>query len=208
MSYATSALTDLLDAFAANDPAPGGGSASALAGALGVSLLIMVAGVPRTRTGAPEEAADLAEASARLRPIREQLTELIDRDSDAYRAVIAAYRLPNKSESERSARREAIRAAMRAATNTPLETLRLCQQALEGARVVAQNGAVSASSDARVALELLVAATRGAAINIDTNLPLVKDDEFVGRVRPERQALEADAIAAVERARAALPELP
>jgi len=63
------ALIDLLDAFASNTPVPGGGSAAALAGALGVSLLIMAAGLPKSRTGAPEEAADLAEAAARLRPL-------------------------------------------------------------------------------------------------------------------------------------------
>ena len=205
MHYSTYALSDLLDAFSSNDPAPGGGAASALAGAVGVSLLMMVAGVPRTRTGVAEEAADLAEASARLRPIRDQLTSLIDRDSDAYRAVIAAYRMPNGSDTDRTVRREAIRDAMRGATDTPIETLRLCQQALEGAGVVARNGATSAASDVRVAVELLVAAARGAALNVDTNLPLVKDEAFAAGVRPEREALEADVMAAAERARAALP---
>ena len=56
-SYSTMALPDLLDAFASNEPVPGGGSAAALAGAVGVSLLVMGAGLPKTRTGAPEEAA-------------------------------------------------------------------------------------------------------------------------------------------------------
>src|SRR5690554_1138720 len=81
ISYADYALIDLLDAFASNEPLPGGGSASALAGALGVSLLLMVCGLPKTRSGAnaPEEAADLAQASARLRPLRDRLVELIDR---------------------------------------------------------------------------------------------------------------------------------
>ncbi len=82
MPYSEMALPDLLDAFASNEPVPGGGSAAALAGALGVSLLIKVAGLPRTRTGSPEEAADLSEASARLRPMREALTGLIDDNSN------------------------------------------------------------------------------------------------------------------------------
>jgi formiminotetrahydrofolate cyclodeaminase len=58
--YSEFALIDLLDAFASNAPVPGGGSAAALAGALGVSLLIMAASLPKSRTGAPEDAADLA----------------------------------------------------------------------------------------------------------------------------------------------------
>src|SRR6185436_15770884 len=107
-SYSTMAVEDLLDAFASSEPVPGGGSASALAGALGVSLLMMVAGLPKTRTGAPEEAADLSEASSRLRPLREALTALIDRDSEAYEAVVAAYRLPKSTGAEHAARRAAI----------------------------------------------------------------------------------------------------
>ena len=74
--YSEFALIDLLDAFASNTPVPGGGSAAALAGALGVSLLVMAASLPKSRTGAPEEAADLAEAAARLRPLRDTLVQL------------------------------------------------------------------------------------------------------------------------------------
>ena len=93
------ALTDLLDLFASNDPVPGGGSASALAGALGSSLLLMVAGMPKTRTGTPEETADLAAAAARLRPLRDRLLTLIDSDSDAYAAVSSAFKLPKETDS-------------------------------------------------------------------------------------------------------------
>src|SRR5918995_906731 len=110
-TYSTYALADLLDAFASNEPVPGGGSAAALAGALGVSLLIMVTGLPKTRTGAPEEAADLAEAAARLRPLRDTLAALIDRDSEAYTAVIEAMRLPKDTDANKQHRRAAIEAA-------------------------------------------------------------------------------------------------
>src|SRR5918993_584777 len=88
--YAEFALVDLLDAFASNTPVPGGGSAAALSAALGVSLVIMAASLPKSRTGAPEEAADLAEAAARLRPLRDTLVQLIDADSSAYRSVMTA----------------------------------------------------------------------------------------------------------------------
>ena len=101
MSYSDLVLTDLLDAFSSSDPYPGGGSAAALAGALGVSLLLMAAGVTRTRTGTPEEAADLAEASSRLRPLRDTLTSLVDADSAAYQAVVKAMRRPKGTDGER-----------------------------------------------------------------------------------------------------------
>ena len=201
-SYSTYALADLLDAFASNDPVPGGGSAAALTGALGVSLLIMVAGLPKTRTGAPEEAADLSRASARLRPLRESLQELIDRDAAAYQGVVAAYRLPKSSNEEQAHRAQTIADAMRAATETPLDTMRLCQQALEGAAIVAVNGLGSASSDVAVAIELLLTAAKGAAMNVDANLAALKDRGE--QMRLERKELEAESSAAAQRARKSL----
>lgn len=197
-------VVDLLDAFASNDPVPGGGSASALAGALGVSLLIMVAGLPKTKTGSNEEAADLAEAAARLRPLRDELMALVDEDSAAYTAVVAAMRLTKSTDPERQARRAAIDAAMRAATETPLATMRACQQALRGAVIVAAGGNPNAASDAAVAVELLTAALRGAAMNSEVNLKGMRDAAFAARVSEERQQLETDASADASRARALL----
>jgi formiminotetrahydrofolate cyclodeaminase len=198
------ALVDLLDAFASNDPVPGGGSASALAGAIGVSLLIMVADMSKTRTGAPEETADLADAASRLRPRREELEDLIDRDSEAYSAVVAAYKLPKTSEAEKQARREAIQAAMTEATEVPLETMRVCQQALSGAVVVAGAGNPNAKSDVGVGIELLLTGLRGGRMNVDINLAALSDAAYVKRVATERDALVADGEADADRARTAL----
>lgn len=203
-AYSTLALADLLDAFASNDPVPGGGSAAALAGAVGTSLLLMVAGLPRTRSGEPEEAADLAEASARLRPLRNMLMELIDRDSEAYAAVVDAYRLPKSTESQRAARTDAITAALRQATEIPLDTMRACQQALRGAGIVARCGNRSARSDVGVAIELLNTGLSGAAMNVDVNLSALDDAAYVERVNRERQELQRDASADAAEARKAL----
>ena len=204
VSYATMAVEDLLDAFASNEPVPGGGSASALAGSVGVSLLLMVAGMPRTRTGAPEEVADLSDVSSRLRPLRDTLASLIDEDSRAYRAVVAAYRLPKGTDAEKAARRGAVEQAMREATDIPLQTMRACRQALRGAIAVAQAGNKNALSDVGVGVELLLAGLRGAAMNVDVNLASLTDATYVARVKTGRDELERDAMADAERARAAL----
>jgi formiminotetrahydrofolate cyclodeaminase len=204
MSYRGMALADLLDAFASTDAVPGGGSAAALAGALGASLLLMVAGMTKTKSGAPEETADLADAAVRLRPLRDTLIGLVDRDSDSYRGVMAAFKLPKASEPERSARARAIDEATRAATDAPLDTMRACQQALAGAVVVASNGNRNAASDVGVAIELLLAALRGARLNVDVNLKGLADASYVADVRTECDALERDAAADAERARSRL----
>jgi len=204
MSYGEMALADVLDAFATTDPVPGGGSAAALAGAIGTSLLLMVAAMPKTKTGAPEETADLAEAATRLHPLRDQLLELVDRDSDAYKQVMDAYRLPKASDVEKASRQDAIDRAMRSATATPLDTMRACQQALRGAVTVAANGNRRTTSDVGVGVELLVAALRGARMNVDINLAALDDQEYVGRVRTEAGELERDAVADAETARRAI----
>ena len=192
-SYAQIALADLLDAFASNEPVPGGGSAAALAGAVGASLLIMVAGLPKTRTGAPEEAADLAEASARLRPLRDTLASLVERDSAAYTAVLEAMRLPKATDADKEARRAAIEEAMRGAIDVPMDTMRACQQAVRGAVIVARNGNTNASTDTGTAVLLLMAGLRGAALNVDVNLKSLSDAAFAKRVRAERDQLTSDA---------------
>lgn len=186
------ALIDLLDAFASNAPVPGGGSAAALAGALGVSLLIMAAGLPKSRTGAPEEAADLAEAAARLRPLRDTLVTLIDADSDAYRAVMNAMKLPGSSADERTARTAVLQSALKEATDVPLDVMRAGQQALAGGVIVARNAYRVAASDVAMGIELIRAGVRGAALSIDGNLPSITDEAFTARVATEREQLADD----------------
>jgi formiminotetrahydrofolate cyclodeaminase len=190
--YSEFALIDLLDAFASNDPVPGGGSAAALAGALGVSLLVMAAGLPKSRTGAPEEATDLAEAAARLRPLRDRLVELIDADSSAYRSVMAALKLPKASEQEQTRRTAALQSALREATDVPLDVMRSGQQALAGGVIVARNVYRVAASDVAMGIELLGASVRGAGLSIDGNLSSIEDTKYVERVSTERGQLSDD----------------
>src|SRR5215813_7098180 len=98
-------VIELLDAFSSPDPTPGGGSASALSGALGASLLAMVAGLPKTRTSAPEERSTLDSARRQLMSLRGKLVELVDRDAAAYDLVVAAYKQPKTTDSEKAARK-------------------------------------------------------------------------------------------------------
>ena len=198
---ATMALADVLDAFASTEPVPGGGSASAVAGALGASLLLMVAAMTKTKSGTPEETADLAEASARLRPLRDRLTMLVDKDSDAYAAVAAAFKLPKASDERKASRKEAIQAATKEATEVPLDIMRACRDALRHAVIVARNGNRNATSDVGVAVELLLTGVKGAGLNVDINLEALADKDYVERVRWERQDLESTALEETARAR-------
>jgi formiminotetrahydrofolate cyclodeaminase len=192
-AYSNVSLRDLLDAFASTVPAPGGGSGAALTGAIGVSLLLMVAGIRAARpTGAPASN-ELAESTDRLRSLRPVIASLIDRDAEAYSHVITALRTPVTDDASEVRQREAFEAAMRTATEIPLETMRACRRALREAMVVAAHSTRGTRGDVGVAIELLRAAVRGAGITIDANLGSLRDVGYAGRLRSERQQLEEEA---------------
>ncbi|MEX2271663.1 MAG: cyclodeaminase/cyclohydrolase family protein [Vicinamibacterales bacterium] len=168
----------LLDAFASSAPTPGGGSAAALAGAAGASLLAMVAALPKTKTGDAGEREALDAAGGKLNDLRRELAALIDADTRAYDLVTAAYRQPKATDAEKAARKEAIQAALRAATETPLSTMRACDAAIREAAAVAQNGNPSAASDVFVGVELTLAGLRGAEKNVAINLGNLTDEAY------------------------------
>lgn len=145
---------------------------------MGVSLLMMVAGLQKTRGNNDEERAKLAEARAKLTSVRERLLTLADTDTEAYNQVIAAFRLPKATDDEKAARKKAVQAGMRAATEAPLEILRTVTEGTSCAKRVAQFGNVNAASDVRVAIELLEAAASGAGANVEINLISLDDEAF------------------------------
>ena len=197
-------FTQLLDSFSSSDPTPGGGSASALAGAVGAALLAMVAGLPKTKHGTDEDRAALATSRAALVQLRDELARLVDRDTQAYDRVVAAYRLPKATDDEKAARSAAIQGALRLAIDTPLAVMRACEAAARQAEAVARHGNPSASSDVRVGLELLRAGLHGARLNVDINLGSVKDEVYVSGVKREVDALSAGQESAATRAQALL----
>jgi formiminotetrahydrofolate cyclodeaminase len=176
--FADQSISAFLDALASPDPTPGGGTAAAVGGALGVALLMMVAGLPRTRGNTDAERVQLGETRAALVAARDRLLTLADTDTAAYNTVTAAYRLPKSTDEEKAARKQAIQQAMRAATDAPLDILRAVADAMAHAKVVAALGNPSASSDVRVALELLEAAGAGASANVEINLTTLQDDGY------------------------------
>jgi formiminotetrahydrofolate cyclodeaminase len=181
---------ELLDRLAAPDPTPGGGSAAALAGAAGAALAAMVCAMPRTRTGGAEEKERLATALAWAREAGARLRRLVEEDTAAYDAVVAAYRLPKGTDEEKAARRSAIEAAMRRATDVPLETAEACQVALRAAQEAAANGNPNALSDARTAATLAFAGLVGAAENVRINAPALGEAASGPRLETLEKLLE------------------
>lgn len=190
-TFADLTVAQLLAALSSPDPTPGGGTAAAIAGAIGTSLLVMVTGLAKSRNNLADEKAALAKARAALGPITSRLTELADDDTQAFNAVMAAYRLPKATDEDKAARTRSIQAALRGATTVPLETLRACVDAAAHGRVVADYGNQSAASDVGVASGLLKAAAEGAASNVRINLGGLKDEAFTAAAEAETARLLA-----------------
>jgi methenyltetrahydrofolate cyclohydrolase len=195
-------VVDLLAALRSPSPTPGGGSASALAGALGASLLAMVASMPSRRALAEADANRLQDAGRQCVAYSDRLAILVDRDADAYALVVDAFKLPKGSESERAARSARIQDAMRAAIEAPLEVMTQCAAAVELAIVIAELGNPNAASDVGVALELLGAGLRGAKLNVEINLGSIKDADYGQRTRQQIATLVAECDRSVAAARA------
>lgn len=190
-TYATITVGTFIEHLASPSPTPGGGAVAALAGALGASLLLMVAGMSRTRSGTPTDAAELTAAAERLKPLQQELQALADADTAAYLCILEASRLPKSSEVESTIRSQAMQAALHQATDVPLQALRACERALQDAAAVVRAGNPNATADALVGMEMLVAAARGAAVTLAANLPAITDRAYAEHVSRERDELTA-----------------
>ena len=188
-------VAQLLAALASPEPTPGGGTAAAITGAMGTSLLVMVTGLAKSKNNTDAEKAALATARAALEPITARLMELADADTRAFNDVMAAYRLAKSTDDEKAARTRAIQSALRGATEVPLDTLRACVDALAHSGTVVDNGNASAASDAGVAIGLLKAAAEGAAANVRINLSGLKDAAYVDAAGAQTARLLAAAAA-------------
>ena len=179
-----------VEALAADTPTPGGGSASALAGAMAAALGEMVCGITLKKKSMAANHPVVQEAREHLEKLRRQLMEAVDSDAASYEAVMAAFKLPKSTEAEQAARREAIESASKKAAEVPLETARL---AVEVARIVDSLRDVTApqaASDLSVAHHLANTALQGALANVRANLPSVKDAEWVKRIGHEINRLQ------------------
>lgn len=169
-----------IEQLAAPTATPGGGSASAAAGAMGAALAHMCAAMSRGKKAYLQYEQQLSEAIARLSALREQLKNGIDADSESYNQVMAAYK---KAKTDVQSGEALIEAALKNATLVPLET---AGQAHEVARIAESLRPVTnpnMASDLTVAVGLAEAAMKGALSNVEINLALIKDAKFVTDIR-------------------------
>ena len=165
-------LDAFLGSLASAEPTPGGGSASALAGAVSASLAAMVAGLTIGKKKYAAVADEMRDVRARAESLRKRLTELVEEDGRAFKEMMAASKMLGVEDSFREAK---IQAATRRGCEVPIEVIANAAEAAGLAAVVAEKGNVHAASDAGVSALLAEAAARGAWLNVKINAPGLTD---------------------------------
>lgn len=182
----------LLEDLAGSSATPGGGSAAALAGAMGAALLSMVCNLTIGRDRFAEVEDELRAVLEESEAMRSRLTNLASADIRAFDQVMAAYRLPKGTQEEQATRQAAIQAALGGATQVPLETAAACAAVVRlGAGVIAKINP-NVLSDAGMAVILAEAGLRGAQLNVATNLAAIRDPGFVREKQQELNQILAN----------------
>lgn len=171
-----------IERLGSSDPVPGGGSASAVAAALGAGLVRMVASLSTGRPRFVDHEPLLAWAIATAERLSDRFLALADEDSRAYGGFAEALKLPKRTDDEIAARTAAIQAAARTASEIPLACVEACLDLVGVAEALAGRSNANASSDLTVAALLGEAAARGAAANVLVNLPSIGDPSAEGEM--------------------------
>ena len=178
-----------MENLASNLPAPGGGSASALAGAQGISLVMMVAELTVGKEKDSNWETYCQKAISDGTVIQANFLKAIDDDTDAYNKVGAAFKLPKNTDEEKASRSRAIQDATVLATRVPLRTMEISLDALKVAESLIGKSNPNCSSDIGVGALNLKAALMGAWLNVKINLPGIKDENLKNELFEKGKAL-------------------
>ena len=190
MELARLPVDEFCEVTASDTPAPGGGSVSALCGALAASLSTMVGKLTIGRKGYETVEADMQAAIVELERIRQTLLKAIDEDATAFNDFMAAKKLPQVTEDEKAIRKEAMQVALKRATEVPLRVARESAMIFDYARLMLDSGNTHAVTDAMVSALTARTAVLGALLNVRINLGSINDADFLESTQQEMIALE------------------
>jgi len=175
-----------------DSPAPGGGSVAALSGALGADLVAMVCSLSIGKPDYELFRNELSRALERAQILSKSLLEHVDRDTQAFNSVMAAFKLPKATDDDKKKRREAIQKSYREAVQSPIGIARECLEVLNLAANLTGKSNSNALSDLGVASQQAYAGLEGAIMNVNINLSSIKDDGFKSKTASEISSLLAE----------------
>lgn len=180
---ATLTIDTYAEQLASKASTPGGGSAAALTGLLGVSLIEMSVNLTLGRPRYAEHEELLQTQIEQLAKVHMRLQELIDRDALAFGEVMAAYKMPKITELEKAHRSEGIQQALKRAAEVPLAIARHALEALEIGKLLLGRINSQVVSDLAVGAQNSHASVMGALLNTSINLPLLSDKALAGELK-------------------------
>lgn len=187
-------LYEYMNLTASEAPVPGGGSASAYMGALGMALGTMVANLSAHKKGWDERWKEFSDWAEQGKKIQNDLLQLVDDDTDAYKGIMEAYALPKKSEEEKKIRKTAIQEAIKKATLVPLKVMETAFPGFRIIREMVEKGNPNSVSDAGVGALALRSCIKGAFLNVSINAASLEDKEFVNSVLEKAKELELNTL--------------
>ena len=184
-------ISDFLQQTASGTPVPGGGSVSALSGALAAGLTEMVANLTVGKKNYEAVESEMKQISKTAGNLRKKLMAEVDDDANAYKGVLAAFKLPNTTEEEKEQRTRAIQEALQKAARVPLGVAFDVLQVMDLAERVIRSGNRNAVSDGAVGAMMARTAAMGALYNVKINLVSIKDKAFVEEMMREVNKLQS-----------------
>lgn len=179
---------------ASNEPAPGGGSVAALAGALAASLAEMVAQLTVGKKGYEDAADEMNALIPQAAALRAELLEDITRDSTSFNAYMDALALPKNTDEEKDTRRQAMQEALKKAAEVPLGVAETAAKIMPLAAVLVKKGNSNAVTDGLVSAMMTRTAVLGALLNVKINLGSIKDEAYVAEMKGKIRQLETNIV--------------
>ena len=194
MKLADLKVTEFVDLLASDAPAPGGGSAAALEGAIGAALTAMVCGLTKGKKKFAEFNDLAVEAEVKALALKDRFVDVMDRDTEAFNVVSAAFGMPKETDEEKAARSAAIQKGLEGCTATPFEMMEIALETLELTDSILGKSNDSAASDLGVSALSLRAAVQGAWLNVLINIGSLKNKELAEDYRAKGEAILAKAL--------------
>lgn len=171
-------IEGFLDKLASDSATPGGGSAAAILGSMGAALISMISNLTIGKPKYKDVEEDLRKVVEKSEKLRGELLGMIEDDVAAFDAVMGAYGMPRDTDEQKAKRSEAIQSALKQATDVPLKCVEACRAVIELGEIASEKGNLNVISDAGVGVLSAYAGLRSAALNVYTNVKMIKDESF------------------------------
>jgi len=199
MRYGEMSCGKFLEELASKQAVPGGGGASALAGALGAALGSMVGNLTLGKKKYADVESEILALNERAEPLREELLSLADADAEAFLPLSEVYSMPKDTPEERAARAKAMESALRVASAVPMRIMEAACRVVELLEVYAEKGSTLAVSDAGTGAALCAAAIKGASLNVLINTKYMTDRERASALEEKAGTMLAEFVPRAER---------